>query len=140
MQFNTQAALSELYKTKLGTNAPPLARKVELKRLRKAEQGKKRRQVMKQNKIVRTPFCRVKQSGSGYGPNCEQPDLSPENFDTEKRVHFENLSQNHENRVSIETNTHKKQQCNLWNEIVPKMVLSQDFGSTCKARSRERNN
>lgn len=137
VQFNTQAALSKLYQTKFDTDAPPLARKIEVKRLRKSEQGKKRRMILKQNNIIRTPFYRTSQRGTGYGPGHAEPDMNQQDFDNEKRIHFEKLAKFYDNRIAIEKDTLKKQHCNLWNEIVPNMFMSKDFGSICKARSLE---
>lgn len=133
VQYNTKAALTTFYKTKFNKNPPALTRKIELKRLRKADSGKERRKKMKELKIIRTPFCRVKQSGTGYGPGSQSTDLSTEDFENEKRIHFEKLNKNHEDRL-FETKTRDKEKCNLWNETVPIMLLSRDFGSICKAR------
>ena len=112
-----------------------ILRKIEHKRLRKAEQGKERRKIMKQNKIIRTPFCRVKNLGSGYGPDAQTADMSAEDFDNEKTIYLEKLKNYQANRTSVEEHTRTKQQSNLWNEIAPKVLLSRDFGNICKAKS-----
>ncbi|KAG4075130.1 hypothetical protein HA402_002269 [Bradysia odoriphaga] len=90
-----------------------------------------------QNKVIRTPFCRMKESGPGpgYGIHCEKPDMPEEVFQNEKRIHFEKLTHHHENRNAVEADTRDKTKCNLWNAIVPKVILSQDFGPICKARA-----
>lgn len=135
VQFNTKTALSSFYKTKFNKDAPLLARKIEQKRLRQAEQGKERRRIMKQNKIIRTPFCRVKDLGSGYGPNAQTADMSAEDFENEKTIHLEKMENHQANKILIEEQTRNKQQSNVWNEIVPKILLSRDFGNICKAKS-----
>lgn len=135
VQYNTKTALSAFYQTKFNQNPPMLARTLELKRLKKTDQSKKRRQIMKQNKIIRTPFCRSRQSGSGYGPGCQRPDMSEADFENEKKIHFEKLTANYGNRNSIEKETRDKEKSGKWNEVASKMILSQDFGSICKART-----
>lgn len=139
VQYNTKKALSAFYNAKFNQNPPELAGKLEMKRLQKTDRAKERRKILKQNKVIRVPFCRVKGNGPGlgpgYGPDSQKPDLSDENFQNEKQIHFEKLAKHHKNRISVEANTRDKQKCKLWNEIVPKLVLSQDFGSICKARA-----
>lgn len=137
VQYNSRTAVTAFYKTKFGINPPELARKLELKRLHKSSRAKERRTIMKQNKIFRTPFCRNKESGPGpgYGVRCQRPDMSDENFKNEKRILLEKLGQHQKNRITVEESTRDKQKCSLWNAIVPKIILSRDFGSICKARA-----
>lgn len=137
VQYNTKSALTAFYNAKFNQNPPDLARKLEVKRLQKTDRAKEIRKILKQNKVIRVPFCRVKENGPGpgYGDRCQRPDLSDEDFQNERRIHFEKLAKHHENKISVEANTRDKQKCNLWNEIVPKVVLSQDFGPICKAKA-----
>lgn len=137
VQYNSKAAVTAFYKANFDVNPPELTRKLEFKRLHKSNRAKERRTIMKQNKIFRIPFCRTKESGpgAGYGAHCQRPDLSEENFQNEKRILLEKLEQHQKNRVSVEEDTRDKQKCNLWNSIVPKIILSKDFGTICKARA-----
>lgn len=137
VQYNSRTALSSFYNANFDINPPELARKLEYKRLHKSNRAKERRAEMKRNKIFRTPFCRMKGNGPGpgYGVHCQRPDMSEEDFQNEKRILLEKLEQHHKNRISVEENTRDKRKCNLWNAIVPKMILSNDFGSICKARA-----
>lgn len=134
VQYNARAPLSALYNFKFNTNPPALTTKIEQQRLRKSDREKERRRLMKANKIIRTPFCRVKQSGPGYGPDGQRPDLSEENFENEKEILIKKLNRYHETRISIEENTRSKEESSLWNEIVKIVILSKDFGPICKAR------
>lgn len=135
VQHNTRTALSTFYNYKFKKYPPNLARKLELRRLYKTDRAKERRKIMKKNKIIRTPFCRIKQSGTGYGPGSQRPDLSAEDFENEKKIHFEKLTKYHQDRIAIEEQTRSKERCNIWNEIVPKIILSEYFGPICKART-----
>lgn len=135
VQFNSGTPVSALYETIFKQSPPSLAKKIEVKRLRKTKNAKERRITMKKNRIVRVPFSRVKQAGPGYGPNCQRPDLSPEDFETEKVIFMEKLNEYHANRKSNEIRTRDKNQSSLWNEIAGKVILSKNFGLICKGRA-----
>lgn len=71
------------------------------------EAFEERRKTMKENKIVLVPFSRKKPTGPGYGPNCQRPDLSAEDFETEKAIFMEKL--NHADRKTNEPIKKEKQ-------------------------------
>lgn len=135
VQFNTGTPVTALYQTIFKKNPPALVRKIELKRLRKTNTAKERRKTRKENKIVSVPFSRKKQTGPGYGPNCQRPDLSPEDFEIEKEIFLEKLNQYHADRKTNEPITREKNKSTLWNEIAGKVILSKNFGLICKGRA-----
>lgn len=85
--------------------------------------------------IIRVLFCSEKQTGPGYGPNCQKDDLSVEDFEIEKGIFLERLDYYHKNRTSVEENTKEKNRSSLWNEIARNIIPSKDFGSVCKGRA-----
>lgn len=135
VHFNTGTPVTALYETIFKRKPPALARKIEVKRLNKTKKAKQRRITMRQNKIVRIPFNRMKQAGPGYGELCQRPDLSAEDFETEKAVLMEKLNEYHVNRKANEVRTRDKNQSTLWNEIAGKVILSKNFGLICKGRA-----
>lgn len=134
VQHNTLTSLSTFYRTKFKRRPSPLARKIELRRLQKCRRERDRRRRLKENKVYRKRFRSAKESGSGYGENCQTTDLSPENLENEKEVYKEKLAANQRNRISIEENTRDKHESDLWQQMERMVLMSSNFGSICKAR------
>lgn len=133
VQYNKKSAIKALYRTKFNTDPPYLATKIQLKRLRKCERDKERRQLRKANKVRPKKFCRRKQTpGTGYGVRA---DLKPVDFENEKKIFLEKLEKYQEKRLSIEKDTtHDKYKCSLWEEVSRKVLMASNFGLICKAR------
>ncbi|KAJ6642587.1 DNA transposase THAP9 [Pseudolycoriella hygida] len=134
VQFNTKKAVTTLYQTVFQRDPPTLTQKIESKRLQKALREKNRRAENKANHIRPVRFNDTKQNGSGYGENCERPDLSAEDFENEKEIFLTKLKQNHENRIYVEEQTRTKERNTLWKTITINVLMASNFGSVCKSK------
>jgi YqaJ-like viral recombinase domain. len=69
-----------------------------------------------------------------YGPNVQRPDLSPEEYAIQEKLHYEKLEKWQQAREEIECNTRLQSKSDLWFIVRKKILTASHFGKVCRMR------
>lgn len=136
VQFNARSQISELYKQIYKTSPRTRIRKVELRRLRSNERGRKSKVYSKRRTLFRINRARTGKD-VGYGDGSRQPDMGPEEFAAEQEIILKRLEDNQKNRFLLEQQTIGQSNNIKWSETRKYMLTASVFGTICKAKKFE---
>lgn len=130
VQYNTSRPFYNLHKIVHESSPTTRVKRLELKRL---SYNTRRRQRIRCARNILMKRKRGTSMTNSYGQNCLKPDLSPEDYCTERRVHMSRLAKFQLRRYDIERNTQSQSECDLWHEIREIMLTASNFGTVCRA-------
>ncbi|KAL7306213.1 hypothetical protein TKK_0001653 [Trichogramma kaykai] len=126
IQCNTGNVLSTMAQY-LGEDSS-IARKIEnqmsIKRVRNTERRKSSKGTRKNLKFY--------DDDKYYGNNHQEVDVSPEEYEQLKEVHFDKLNDDQLNRLEIEKKTVEQSDNEKWHELRRKLLLASKFGRVCR--------
>lgn len=134
---NSKRPHSVLHKTMFNGKSPNKVRKkIDARRKTLASQSASRmNEKRKKNPKVNASKCLLKKyTDKDYGPHCQQPDMSPDEYTQEKSEFLNTLTNLQQNSNCIERETVLQAGSGRWLEMRRKMLTASNFGKVCRMR------
>ena len=132
LQYNTQAALSELFKV-MDKKVPFILEDVEKKRQLKLLQTQERRRLNGRRK--KRSFS-TKNSSKFYGLHHNDADISNQEMKKRRENLIDRLKENKKNRLKIQEETVKQNESHSWKALRKIMLTSLHFETACTWSTR----
>ncbi|KAI5631791.1 yqaJ-like viral recombinase domain-containing protein [Phthorimaea operculella] len=125
--FNTGTLHTTTHKVVFGTEPNRLIAKLEKFRKRKVEKAKQTPPTFKKREVVVS-------KDAHYGENCQQPDMSPDEYEDRKISFLNELRLSSDERQELERSTVLQRHSTEWMTRRRKLLTSSVFGEVCKKR------
>ncbi|KAK4881945.1 hypothetical protein RN001_005264 [Aquatica leii] len=132
VSHNTKRPMYEAYKQLLGRSPGKYAKRIEMRnrqRLLRMRESANERNIIRSARKLNFSFS---QKDKYYGPHCNKPDMTPENYEISKEAYLkDNMNMAEKEIQEIEENTRIQSQSQLWFSERRKRVTASKFYTIC---------
>lgn len=134
LTYNTKrSSYYNLYKLKYGYS-PKAASIIKFEKKRNIQNYR-----LKKRKLNFAAPCDLKETADEhYGPNCEKPDMTPEEYERAKQEFLTSIRLTKKEIIQIEENTRQQYNSTLWLDTRKKILTASHFANICKRRPTTR--